>query len=124
MQGYSLIEVLISIVLFTGSLIVIAATEVTITKQLQQADFFTLANLQLNNAVEELSFTPSSQISQIQSQWNEQNSLLLPQGRGKFWISESLCTLELSWLAQLDVAKPPQKYSLQRRVICNAFQGI
>lgn len=84
LSGFSLIEVLTSLLLLSFILLGFDATEIYSIRESRAAYYFDVANNQINNMSERLRML--KQDSDISSQvgiWNTENKTILPQGRGQ-----------------------------------------
>lgn len=81
--GFTLLEVLLSLLLISFILLGLDATQIYALKRAKAHYFFSLATQQVNNLREQL--YAGRQVIDINAQvanWNKQNHLLLPQGFG------------------------------------------
>jgi Tfp pilus assembly protein PilV len=84
LAGFSLLEVLISLLLLSFVLFGFDATEVYSLRTIRAAYYFDMANNQLNNMVERLYLinNDSDSLQQV-AIWNMQNKTVLPEGLGQ-----------------------------------------
>ncbi len=96
--GFSLIEVLISLLLLSIVLFGLDAEQFYSLKEVKNAYFFSIAANQMNNAVERLSVLreQAGLESQILS-WNAENQTALPQGWGTITGHFPEYVVTLSW---------------------------
>lgn len=81
--GFSLIEVMISLLLLSLGLLGLSAMEVYANNEIQQIYFFNQALNQLNNLTECLShLTPTTDMHDQIQRWNQENRIALPHGLG------------------------------------------
>lgn len=84
LSGFSLIEVLISLLLLSFILLGFEATEVNSMRDSRAAYYFDVANNQLSNMYERLKLLGDySDISPQVDAWNKENQIVLPQGKGQ-----------------------------------------
>ncbi|MBV8802546.1 MAG: hypothetical protein JO131_06220 [Gammaproteobacteria bacterium] len=82
--GFSLIEVLISLLLLSFILLGFDATEIYSIRSSRAAYYLDIANTQINNMSERLGMLENySDISSQMTIWNNENQIVLPQGRGQ-----------------------------------------
>jgi prepilin-type N-terminal cleavage/methylation domain-containing protein len=82
--GFSLIEVLVSLLLLAFILLGFDATELFSVRAIRAAYYFEVATTQLNNMVERLQIAaPVNAVEQAELIWNSENKVVLPQGRGQ-----------------------------------------
>jgi prepilin-type N-terminal cleavage/methylation domain-containing protein len=79
LQGFTFIEVLISLLLLSLLLFALDASELTVMREARQTYYFSIAANQIENLADQLT---SENPSTILTQWNNQNATLLPSGRG------------------------------------------
>lgn len=98
LAGFSLLEVLISLLLLSLVLFGFDATEVYGLRTMRAAYYFDIANQQLNNIVERLHvIDEDSDISQEVDIWNAQNKIVLPQGVGQVTGYFPFFTITMYW---------------------------
>jgi Tfp pilus assembly protein PilV len=82
--GFSLIEVLISLLLLSFILLGFDATEMYSVRAIRAAYYFDVATNQLNNMYERLRMLGADDdVSSQIIMWNKENQIVLPQGRGQ-----------------------------------------
>jgi prepilin-type N-terminal cleavage/methylation domain-containing protein len=82
--GFSLIEVLVSLLILSFILLGFDALEVYSLRQVRTAYVFSCANNQLNNMIERLrNINGDESIKDQIEQWNKENKIILPQGWGE-----------------------------------------
>src|SRR3990167_10372889 len=97
-QGFSLIEVLISLLLIALILFGLDAMQVYSLKQTKIAFLFNTANNQLMNMSERLlALQARDGLTQQITLWNKENQLLLPQGQGMVMGDFPYYTITLYW---------------------------
>lgn len=100
MTGFSLLELLISLTLFALALIGLHASQIVSLRQIQNAYYLNIANQQLINLDQQLRQSEVHDCFYGFSAWNQQNHLLLPQGKGTVIASYPYCHVELVWAAR------------------------
>lgn len=84
LSGFSLIEVLVSLLLLSFILFGFDSAEIYSVREIRAAYYFDMANDQLNNMIERLqAIGDQTDMSQSVTTWNIQNKNLLPQGMGE-----------------------------------------
>src|SRR4051812_25513205 len=97
-QGLTLLEVLISTLLFSIMLFALGAMQLTAMRESESAYFFMLATVQVNNMEERLkALGDFSGLEKEQDHWNEENRQLLPRAVGRIEGRYPIYTLQLSW---------------------------
>jgi Tfp pilus assembly protein PilV len=85
MQGFSLLEALISMALLAMLLLGLDAMELSASRINRETYFFAVAANQLQVMEAELLLLPNQQAFQsLITAWNRENQVVLPQGRGMF----------------------------------------
>lgn len=98
LAGFSLIEVLVSLLLVSFILLGFEAAEVYSLRVIRAANYFNLANNQLANMVERLRVLgDSSSLLQETAAWNIQNNNLLPHGFGEITGHYPVYNITLYW---------------------------
>jgi prepilin-type N-terminal cleavage/methylation domain-containing protein len=82
LKGVSLIEVLISLFIFSLLLLGAAGMQFSALHQTESAYYFNIALEQLHSMTEHLHVTKGEQIDTLQQSWNEQIQHQLPNGAG------------------------------------------
>lgn len=83
LAGFSLLEVLVSLLLISFILFGFDATEIVGLRMIRATYYFDIANHQLNNMVERLHIINNdSDLLQQVTIWNSQNKTVLPHGIG------------------------------------------
>lgn len=81
--GFSLIEVLISLIILAFILLGFDALQIHALRENQRAYFITVATNQLFSLAEQLRESDNStDVTSIVTEWNNQNKEVLPEGRG------------------------------------------
>ncbi len=80
--GFSLIEVLVSLMLLSLALLGMDAMEIFALRENRSAYYFSLANAQMESITEHLRAIGLVDNASIIRAWNKENSILLPQGVG------------------------------------------
>jgi Tfp pilus assembly protein PilV len=82
--GFSLIEVLVSLLLLSFILLGFEAAEIYSLRAIRAAEYFNSATIQINNMSERLQIVAEqgSLLTQVAA-WNSENNQVLPQGRGE-----------------------------------------
>jgi hypothetical protein len=98
LAGFSLMEVLISLLLLSFILLGFDATEVVALRTIRAAYYFDIANHQLNNMVERLYLINNdSDVLQQVAIWNAENKIVLPQGMGEVTGHFPVLTVTIYW---------------------------
>lgn len=98
LAGFSLIEVLISLLLISFILLGFNSTEVSSMSAIRDAYQFNLANHQLNNMTERLRILGRYPgIEQQVTEWNTENQIILPQGQGQVEGDFPEYTVSIRW---------------------------
>lgn len=96
--GFSLIEVLISLLLFTIILLAFNVMQLTAWRMNQSAYFLTTATLQIQAMKERLRVLDKEQdLSDLVARWNVENQTVLPQGNGSVLGRYPDYSIELCW---------------------------
>ena len=82
MNGFTLLEVLISLFILSILLLGLDAMQLAALREAESAYYLSVATQQLNNMLERLQITKNDSLSDQQQQWNQQNQMVLPNGRG------------------------------------------
>jgi|SRR6185312_2312438 len=97
-RGFSLIEVLISLLLLSIVLFGLDAEQIYSIKTVQNAYFFSIGANQMNNAVERLiALRAHAGLDEQIMDWNKENAALLPDGFGAIIGSFPEYIVTLSW---------------------------
>lgn len=113
LSGFSLIEVLISLLILSFILLGFDAMEIYALRENRKAYFFSVAENQLHSFVERLRAHGSKMdINQQVMIWNKQNKVVLPDGKGGFSGVYPCYELNLSWREEAN----KQKRNLQMRI--------
>jgi len=84
LSGFSLLEVLISLVLLSFILLGFDATEIYSMRASRAAYYFDVANQQVSNMTERLIMVANdADLSSQIAIWNTENKIVLPQGKGQ-----------------------------------------
>jgi hypothetical protein len=84
LAGFSLIEVLISLLLLSFILLGFDATEIYSARMIRATYYFNVASHQLNNITERLHMLENDMdIDENVAAWNAENQIVLPQGIGE-----------------------------------------
>lgn len=81
-SGFSLMEVLVSLLLLSWLLLGLAVVEVDSIKQARTINIFNLSINQLENMTERIVAGQHAELQQNINQWNSENEILLPNGIG------------------------------------------
>lgn len=96
--GFSLIEVLISLLLLSFALLGLAAIELTTLRDSQNNYYFSQAVTQLQSFSDRLRiWAPRGDIQQQFEQWNQENQQVLPQGVGTLGGHFPTYTVSVFW---------------------------
>lgn len=95
-SGFSLIEVLISLLILSVILLGFDTMQVKALRENENAYLFTVAENQLNSMAERL-YANGVLSGAVIARWNEQNKLLLPHGKGSITGSYPNYTIALFW---------------------------
>lgn len=101
-DGWSLLEVLVSLSILTAGLLSIAGAEVTALQRVYSAHFTSLAVNQVANIIECVR-ADSLAHDDYAGYWNQDNSLLLPRGSGSYNMSRVNISASLCWLAHTNI---------------------
>jgi len=83
LYGFSFIEVLVSLLLLSMLLLGADALEIYALRAHRVNDYFSVASLQIQNIAERLKVHQAFvSTSTVEMEWNQQNQLVLPGGRG------------------------------------------
>jgi prepilin-type N-terminal cleavage/methylation domain-containing protein len=99
-QGFSLIEVLVSLMLLSFALLGLDAMEVMSLRGNRDAYFFAVAENQLQIMAEKLRVMHSYDVAQQVADWNSLNADVLPQGEGVVRGDFPLYQLQVWWGAE------------------------
>lgn len=94
--GNSILEVLLSLVLLSLLLCCIEASQLAGWKAIKTADYFAIAQQQLQSMAERLQsgcFVTEREMND----WNKENKALLPHGRGTLQTNSSFIKLSIFW---------------------------
>ena len=80
--GFTLLEVLVSLLLLAMMLLGLDAMQLTTLKEARTAYYFAVATQQLTNFTEQLLLAPQGDVPSLLLEWNQQNQHVLPRGRG------------------------------------------
>lgn len=80
-NGFSLIEVLISLLILSLILLGFDAMEIDALRENRNAYYFSVAENQLNSIAQRIQAHPQDITKQLMI-WNQQNQQILPQGKG------------------------------------------
>src|SRR3990167_11278170 len=81
-RGASLIEVLIALLILSLALFGLDMMQVTALKKTQATYYFSVASQQLNSMAEQLYTLQEGDPSDLITQWNDENNVVLPRGKG------------------------------------------
>jgi len=81
-KGSSFIEILISLLLISSLAIGMDMMQVNALRKSLSSYYFAIATQQLANITEKLSVYHSTDLSDLIEHWNQQNQIVLPQGKG------------------------------------------
>lgn len=96
--GFSLIEVLVSLFLLSFLLLGFDAIEISSLREERSAYFFSVATHQLHSIKERLcAASENPDIKKIMSVWNQENKMVLPEGKGKIEGNFPNYLLAISW---------------------------
>src|ERR1700733_13945558 len=97
-QGFSLMEVLITLFILSLGLLGIAGLELTALRNTQDIYFQSIASTQLAAMAERLRANQSQLAKNLECErWNIENQRLLPQAKGICVCQNTACTLTLNW---------------------------
>lgn len=98
MNGFSLIEVMVSLLLLSIGLLAIAGMQITGVKYTHEAYLRSVAATQLSNMMERLRANRSSTLrGRDFMRWNAINAQILPEGEGRYFCQDNHCTVHISW---------------------------
>lgn len=80
--GFSLVEILISLILLSLLLMGIDIMQVDSLREVSTAYYSSIANQQLQNMAEYLAMIKDNNVNDYITLWNKQNLSILPQGKG------------------------------------------
>jgi type II secretory pathway component PulJ len=81
--GYTLTEILVSLCLLSLLVLGLNAAQVMSVRATRAAYHLSVAELQLYSMAERLSILHGNQLDESITEWNNQNSVVLPQGKGE-----------------------------------------
>lgn len=117
LAGFSFMEILVSLFLFSLILYSFDRLEIYALRQHQQAYFFNIATLQYLNMVERLRALQSSAgLSEQVVEWNRQNHLILPQGQGSVRGYFPTFTVSLYWGKPTAECNRPTSTCLEEKI--------
>lgn len=97
-NGYTLIEVLISLMLLSLALLALDASQITSLNHNRAAYFSAVAENQLQNMSEQLKASlPNPSLPEVLANWNSQNATVLPKGIGSITGNFPSYTLTIAW---------------------------
>ena len=98
MQGFSLIEVLVAVLILSLGLLGVASLQIVSLRSTQDAYYRSIATVQLTAMIERLraNQTQSARVTE-QNIWNQINARLLPEGKGDFYCLQDNCTINIHW---------------------------
>lgn len=82
MQGLTLLEVLISLFIFSLLLFGLDAMQVHTLRHAKASFYASVAMQQIENMIEHLKVAKGAPLEELEKKWNEQNQRILPNGRG------------------------------------------
>lgn len=98
MTGFSLIEVLVSLLLLSLVLLGLEALEISAVQQSRESYYIFVARQQLHNLEERLRSSGTAGLSSAQfMRWQEENQSILPQGSGRLMGSYPKYHLQIVW---------------------------
>lgn len=98
MNGFSLIEVLVTLIILSLGLLSIAGIEIVALRNTQQAYLRSVATTQIAAMLERLRANQSDIARNNEYQrWNVANQRLLPQANGEYHCNKNICTVILTW---------------------------
>ena len=99
-QGFTLIEILITMLILSIGLLSIAALQINALKQSQTAYYQSLANVQLASMLERLraNHSAAARVRECAA-WNKENNELIA-GKGECNCDGNTCTVILQWKNQ------------------------
>ena len=97
-NGFTLLEVLVSLFILALLLLGLDAVQMKALHSVKSAYYFSVATEQLNSMLERLQTTHyQNNIDSLQLLWNEQNKRVLPQGRGTISLAPPNVVLTIYW---------------------------
>lgn len=96
-MGFSLIEILVSLILLSLLLLGTEAVQYIALRDTKTAYYVSVAHTQLNNMAERIKVSTKNDLDEQFIYWNKQNKAVLPQGRGTITRDGSICVLSLFW---------------------------
>lgn len=95
--GFSFMEVLVSLLLFSFIILGLDAAQMTSFQKTKISYYLSVAMQQLNNMIERLSVLRDENSQEVVQQWNKQNAIVLPQGKGEIHGHYPHYILSLYW---------------------------
>ena len=95
--GFTLLEILISLFIFSLALLGLDAMQLTTLRQAKTTYYLSVTSVQLNAMAERLAATKGQQLLESQQHWNEHNKEVLPNGRGTIRGEYPHVNLSLFW---------------------------
>ena len=98
-DGFSLIEVLISLFVFSFGILAVAGLQLSTLRVTQDAYMRSVAAVQAYSMLERLRVNKTGQSrTKALANWNQQNKYLLPQGTGYYQCRQQQCDVTLTWV--------------------------
>jgi type IV pilus assembly protein PilV len=97
-KGFSFIEVLITLLVFSLGLLGIAGLEIIALRNTQKSYMRSIATVQIASMLERLHANHSSNTRSAEClKWNQENQQLLPQASGNCSCQNSICYVTIKW---------------------------
>lgn len=95
--GFTLIEVLISLFILSLLLLGVDTMQLAALRETKNSYAFNVATQQLNVMQEQLRINKGNNMDQIMQEWNQENKLVLPSGRGMITGEYPIFDLTIFW---------------------------
>lgn len=101
MQGFTLLEVLVSLLMVSIGLLGITGMQLFGLRHAGEAYEYAVATVQLESMLERLraNQTPEARSNEL-IRWNNINQRVLPNGKGDYECQQGICRVEVSWRHQ------------------------
>lgn len=109
-NGFTLIEILISLILLSVALLMLDASEISALRQSRAAYFHSVAQNQIKVIFYQIGVAnPNVNLIHLQQEWNKKNAEVLPQGFGTLEKNNQNLRISIYWGG----AKPEQCRNIQ-----------
>lgn len=99
MNGFSLIEIMLALLILSVGLLGITGMQVWGLKYTNEVYYQSLASTQLSGMMDRLRANTSQAAREREAgRWNVLNARLLPQGKGEYTCSNNACTVRIQWV--------------------------